>query len=127
MLFRGITYRGVLGSVQITVNAGEVPTHNVTYVPIDSHLDVTVSGLPSDQNRVRVTGPNFNSGLFGESKTFTGLTPGAYTVTAQAFTVAPGKPGCKTFSPNATTQQRLLTAGQTGSVEITYTSEACEL
>ncbi len=92
-------------------------------------LRVNISGLPSGQKRVKVTGPNnFNSGLFGgSSRTFSKLTPGTYTVSAQGFVLGvPGKPTCKMYSA-VPTQSVTVVASQTTTVNITYQVELCPI
>jgi hypothetical protein len=126
VLFQDFTYESKLTSLGQPIFAGRISPVQIEYAPIDSRLEVEVSGLPVGQKRVKVTGPNgFNSGLFDSSQTFRQLQPGAYTITAQPFTVAPGKPGCRTFTPDAKTQQQTLIAGQSATVAVTYTSESC--
>ncbi len=91
-------------------------------------LRVNISGLPTNQNRVRVTGPNsYNSGAFGSSTTFSDLAPGSYTITALAFVVAPGKPACRFYTPTPASQTDIVTAGQTASASVSYSFESCEL
>lgn len=91
-------------------------------------LRVNISGLPSVQNRVSVTGPNFNSGQFGSSRTFSNLVAGTYTITAQGVTVGTsGKPGCQIFRPDFPSQGIIVTAGQTATATITYTGEPCSV
>jgi hypothetical protein len=91
-------------------------------------LRVTISGLPSTQKRVRVTGPNsFNSGLFSTSQTFTNLTPGVYTVSAQGFLIGrPGKPSCRIYWATPATQTVNVVALQTVTATVTYESEPCD-
>lgn len=92
-------------------------------------LRVNVSGLPTGQNRVRVTGPNgYSSGAFGSSQTLTDLAPGSYTITAQGFgTGQPNKPTCKIYTPSVASQTRTVTAGQSATATVTYQVEPCEL
>jgi hypothetical protein len=89
-------------------------------------LQVNIRGLPSGQNRVSVTGPNFNSGLFGSSRTLSNLAPNTYTVSAPDFSVGQlGKPTCKLFFSERTVQSVPVPAFQTMTVNVTYTSEPC--
>ena len=91
-------------------------------------LRVNISGLPTDQNRVRVTGPNgYNSGAFGSSTTLSNLEPGTYTVTAAGFSTGlPNKPTCRIYLPEPATQTETVSAGQTSTASVSYSSESCE-
>lgn len=104
------------------------PTWQLFYQPPVQvgKLRVNISGLPSGQNRVRVTGPSFNSSLFGSSRTFSNLLQGAYSVKADNFYVGrEGKPGCKMYSADLTTQNVTVVANQTATVNVTYQFEDC--
>jgi Tol biopolymer transport system component len=89
-------------------------------------LRVNIRGLPSGQKRVRVTGPNsFNSGLFGSSRTFSNLTLGTYTVSAQGFVLGVlGKPTCRIYSAEPA-QSVTVVANHTATVNVAYQVEPC--
>jgi len=90
-------------------------------------LKVTLGGVPSTLVvfPVRVTGPDFNR--FVGNKTLTFLLPGTYTITGTPFqTGKSGTPTCRAHSATVVTQQRTVTAGETASVTVTYTSEPCD-
>ena len=90
---------------------------------------VNVSGVinPSVNKKVWVTGLNFDSGLFGSSKTFSNLALGTYTINAEAFvTGVPGKPSCRLHTPDLPFQTINLVAGQNPSVSVIFSEEACE-
>jgi methionine-rich copper-binding protein CopC len=89
-------------------------------------LQINISGLPVDQKRVRVTGPDgFDSGLLDSSTTFTAITPGDYTINATGFVLAPGKPVCRSYTPTPTSQTETVTAGATATASVTYEVESC--
>jgi Bacterial Ig-like domain/Fibronectin type III domain len=91
-------------------------------------LQVNISDLPVDQKRVRVTGPDgFDSGLLDSSTPFPSLPGGDYTVTASAFTLAPGKPACRIYTPTPASQTVTVRASQTTTATVTYESESCAL
>jgi hypothetical protein len=104
---------------QVTASAVNIAVGN---------LEVTLSGLPSSltTHPVRVTGPGFSQAL-NETTTFTGLVPGLYTITAKEFfTGQRNKPMCRLFTPFSDTAQLVVTAGQTVSVSLGYSSAPCE-
>jgi Bacterial Ig-like domain len=89
-------------------------------------LRVNISGAPTNLAKVRVTGPGGFSGVAGSSKTFTDLMPGTYTITAQGFSTGqPNKPTCRIYTPTPLSQTETVTAGQTASASVSYTSESC--
>jgi Bacterial Ig-like domain/Fibronectin type III domain len=94
--------------------------------PTTGTLQINISGLPSGNRKVRVTGPGgFDSGFLDESTPFTGV-PGDYTVTAQGFTTGqPGKPTCKIYTPEPATQTATVSAGQTATASVSYSLEPC--
>jgi hypothetical protein len=102
-------------------------TFSTPSVPTTGSLRVNISGLPTNQNRVRVTGPNgYNSGLFDSSQTFSDLPPGDYTVTAQGFgTGQANKPTCRIYFPTPATQIVTVTANATATRTVTYEVESC--
>ncbi len=104
-------------------------TFSTLSAPTTGSLRVNVSGLPTGQDRVRVTGPNgYDTGAFGSSTTLTDLAPGSYTITAQGFSTGqPNKPTCKLYIPTVASQTRTVTAGQTATATVTYEVEPCEL
>jgi hypothetical protein len=97
----------------------------LTPPPPTGTLKLEISGLPLGQKRVRVTGLNFDSGLLDESTTFSNVLTGDYTIAASAFTIAPGKPACKIYTPTPGSQGTSVTTGQTTTTRVTYESESC--
>jgi Bacterial Ig-like domain len=90
-------------------------------------LGVNISGAPDNLAKVNVTGPNaYSSGNLGSSKTLSNLEPGTYTITAEGFSTGqPGKPTCKTYIPEPATQTATVSAGQTATASVSYSSEPC--
>jgi hypothetical protein len=129
LVYQNTVYVPDVTETTISPVAGQISPLKVVYKSVPrNRLEVAVSGLPVGQKRVRATGPNgFDSGLIDSSQSFGNLLPGTYTITAQSFTVAPGKPGCRTYSPDAATQQQTLEPGQSATVAVTYTSFSCAL
>lgn len=95
------------------------------------NLQLTITGLPETAAvtqaltpnataDVTVTGPGDFSRSVTESTTLTDLTPGTYTVAADAVTE-----GGVTYTPDPATQQVTVTAGATASASVSY-SEASE-
>ncbi len=92
----------------------------------DPTLQVTVTGLPSGQNRVRlVRDDGYVRATFDSSRTFS-LYPGTYTITAESFSTGlPYKPTCKTYTPTPASQTITLARGEARSVSVTYTVSPC--
>jgi hypothetical protein len=97
----------------------------LTPPPPTGTLKLDISGLPLGQNKVRITGASFDSGLLDSSNTFSGLAVGDYTVSAASFAVAPGKPACRIYTPTPESQTVSVTTGQTTTATVTYESESC--
>jgi hypothetical protein len=112
----------------VTAKRGEVIPVTFRYIPLDGKLQVAVSNPPPDPFKpLRVKGPaGFDGGAFNANTTFAHLESGAYTLTAQSVTVAPGKPGCKVYAPNAFAQSASVVAGQSVTVSVAYTVEPCK-
>jgi len=102
----------------------------VTAVPVGiptGSLRISVSGVPSTLTvfPVRVAGPGFLRTL-NKTTTFSGLLPGAYTITADGFSTGlPRKPSCRLFTPSISTEHANVTAGQIAAASVGYTSEPC--
>ncbi len=98
----------------------------LTPPPARGNLRLEISDLPLGQKRVRVTGPEFDSGLLDESTTFSNVLTGDYTIAAAAFTVAPGKPACRIYTPNRELQFLIpVNPNQTTTASVTYESTSC--
>ncbi len=83
-----------------------------TSAPTTGSLALTVTGLPNLLGAsVRVSGPGGFSQQAQGSSTWTGLTPGSYTITASPVA---------TYLPSVAVQSATVTAGQTASVTVTY-------
>lgn len=80
--------------------------------PTTGGLALTVAGLPNlVAGSVQVTGPGGFAQSAQASMTWTGLTPGSYTIAAAPVA---------TYLPSAATQSATVSAGQTTSVTVTY-------
>jgi hypothetical protein len=98
----------------------------LTPPPPRGNLKLDISGLPIGQKRVQVTGPNFDSGLLDESTTFSNVLTGDYTIAASVFTVAPGKPACRIYTPTEEFQFLIpVNTNQTTNATVTYESTSC--
>jgi hypothetical protein len=127
---------GVLpyGTLPLTVRfAGDGAVYdvasNVKYVSVvqgDSSLRVVVTGVPTGQAKLRVNGPSLSNVSVSGSRVLTGLLPGTYTVTAQGFATGWGHPACRLYTPDPSSQARVLATGQTATATVTYTSESCD-
>ena len=84
--------------------------------PATGNLSVSITGLGGVQGDVAVTGPNGFGVNLTATTTLTGLTPGAYTITAQSVSS-----GGDTYSPAPTTQAAAVTANATASASVVYT------
>lgn len=86
-----------------------------------------MSGVPSTlaTQPVRVSGPGFSRAI-NKSTTFTGLSAGVYTVTADSFITGQNKPTCRIHTPTQPSQQCTVVGGQTASVSVGYTSGPCD-
>jgi len=52
---------------------------------------------------------------------------GSYTITPNEFSTGqPNKPTCRVFTPTSGAQQRNVTAGETVTVNVSYTSAPCD-
>ncbi len=90
-------------------------------------LRVALSGVPNTLTTfpVRVRGPGFSRAL-NKTATFTGLVPGAYTITADGFnTGLINKPSCRMYTPIPDTEQATVVMGQIASASVRYTSAPC--
>jgi hypothetical protein len=98
----------------------------LTPPPPRGNLRLEIMGLPLGQKRVRVTGPNFDSGLLDESTIFSTVLIGDYTIAASAFTIAPGKPACRIYTPDRDLQFLIpVNPNQTTTASVTYESISC--
>jgi hypothetical protein len=102
----------------------------VTAFPLNATvgtLEVAVHGLPVTlaNSPVRVTGPGFTRTI-NRTTTFTEMPAGTYTVTADEFSIAPGKPSCRNYTPRDDTQQGTVTAGHIAAISVIYTSLPCD-
>jgi hypothetical protein len=122
------------GNLPLTVRfAGDSAVYDVSstvrYVSVvqgDSSLRVVVMGAPSGQvQQLRVNGPSLSNVSLSGSRVLTGLLRGTYTVTAGGFATGSGHPSCKLYTPDPSSQARVLAAGQTVTATVTYTSESC--
>lgn len=86
--------------------------------PLTGSLEVTVSGLPTAMPaKVAVSGPQTNQSLTA-SNTLKNLSPGSYTVTAEAITA-----NSSLFQATIIGSPAQVVAGQTAKVAVNYGSE----
>lgn len=101
----------------------------VTAFPLNApagSLRVSLSGVPGVLATfpVRVTGPGLDR-LLNQTTTFTDLAPGAYTITAQAFSTGRNRPTCRLYEPFNDTEQATVTTGQITSAVVRFSSAPC--
>jgi len=121
IIFGGERYAPVTEQQSLTFRGGgEETTLNVQYVQTSGDLTVAVTGLPTGATvQVDITGPNgFRETVFmNGSRTYAGLAPGTYTLTAASTTV-----GSQTFTTNPTTKTVEVTAAAITVATFAYTS-----
>jgi hypothetical protein len=102
----GNTFAPTPASQTVTVSASPTAaTATVTYAQSTGSLALAVTGLPGGSSgAVTITGPNAYSQNFTATTTLTGLTPGAYTVTASNVTVTG-----TTYAPSPSSQSVTVT------------------
>jgi hypothetical protein len=126
--FNGTIYVATPSSETVTLFAGTGLLVEFNYAPADGKLSVDISGLLTTVgNKVTVTGPNgFSKGL-NASEMLTGLAPGVYTISAAGFTTgAANKPTCRFHFADPASQQVSVSAGQTATASVSYSSEPCD-
>ncbi len=83
--------------------------------PTTGSLALTITGLPNLlSGSVQVTGPGGFTRTAQASQTWSGLTPGSYTIAAAPVA---------TYLPSAATQSATVTAGQSTAVTVTYVAQ----
>ena len=115
----GQSYQPAPSSQSVTVGAGATPSSAlVAYGLVGANLTVTVAGLPPGAAAaVEVTGPGGYDQPVTATTTLSGLAAGMYTVTAQSVT-----PAAMQYDPSPAMQSVNLTAGASGSANVSYTS-----
>jgi hypothetical protein len=102
----------------LTVSAGAVATHTVTYAAVTTALTVTVSGLPAGVSAaVSVSGPGGYSRTLTGSETLTGLSAGSYTIAAAGVTHLGTQ-----YVVTPAAQAVSLGAGEVRSASVSYTA-----
>ncbi len=105
-------------SQSVSVVANTTTNAVVGYSPTLGGLTVTISGLPGGAGaNVTVTGPGGFSQNLTATTTFSGLTPGSYTVAASNVSS-----GGTTYAPTPASQNRTVSAGATATATVTYAS-----
>ncbi len=99
----------------------------LTPPPPKGNLQLNISGLPIGQKKVRVTGSGFDSGFLDEGTLFSNVLTGDYSINASGFTLAPGKPACRIYTPTPGSQTVTVAANQTVTATVTYESFSCAL
>lgn len=115
----GQTYAPSPVSQNATVSAGLTPASaSVVYAVTTGSLTVTIGGLPGGVSAaVTVTGPGgFNQSITG-TQTFTGLTPGSYTVATSTVVN-----GATTYTAAPASQNASVSAGGSAAATVTYTA-----
>jgi hypothetical protein len=115
----GQSYSPSLSSQSVSVSAATA-TANVVYGVTGGSLAVNVAGLPpSAPGSVHVSGPSGYAHDLTASATLSGLTAGAYTVTAESVS-----PGGATYNPSPGSQIANVPAGGSTSANVSYTAGA---
>ncbi|MGH7513437.1 MAG: hypothetical protein ACREOQ_11000 [Gemmatimonadales bacterium] len=115
----GQSYSPSLSSQSVSVSAATA-TANVVYGVTGGNLTVNVAGLPpATPGSVHVSGPNGYAHDLTASATLSGLTAGAYTVTAESVS-----PGGATYNPSPGSQIANVPAGGSTSANVSYTAGA---
>jgi len=107
-------YAATVTGSPATVVAGQTAAASVTYAlaATTGSLTVSVSGLPGGTDGdVTVAGPGGFSQHLAATQTLSALTPGSYTVTAQA---------AGSYQASVSGSPATVTAGQTASAAVTY-------
>lgn len=106
-------------TVAIASSASQVNA-SVSYSTSTGNLDVTISGVGTNNAaQVTVTGPGGFNRLVTNSKTLVGLLPGDYAVSAQNVTASCGN---TTYTATPTNQTVTVTANNTASADVSYTT-----
>jgi hypothetical protein len=115
----GQSYSPAASSQTVTVSAAPA-TANVVYGVTGGSLTVNVAGLPPTASAaVHVSGPSGYARDLTGTVTLTGLTPGAYTVTAQSVS-----PAGTSYNPSPGSQIATVPAGGSASANVSYTAGA---
>ena len=116
----GVTYAPTPASTTVQVQAsvvaaGATVSYAATAAPTGT-LALTVNGLPSGQNaQVSVTGPNGYARAITATTSITGLTPGAYTISATRVRTTTG-----TYNGSPSSQVVNVLSAQSVSGSVTY-------
>jgi hypothetical protein len=115
----GQSYSPTVSSQSVTVSAATA-TANVVYGVTGQGLIVNVAGLPpATAGAVHVSGPNGYANDLTQTATLSGLTAGAYTVTAQSVS-----PGGSTYDPSPGSQIAHVPTGGSALANVSYTAGA---
>ena len=114
----GSTVYSASPASQSVIVAASTANASIYYASGAGSLALTINGLGTNGTAaVTVTGPNAYTQSVASTRTFTGLTPGSYTVTARDTTATGGT--LHTAAP--TTQNVTVTATATANATVTYT------
>jgi hypothetical protein len=118
LAINGSMYRVATGSQQVTVVASlSAAGATVSYSNAIATLVVNVTGLPTGAtNNVEITGPNGFDQIISGSTTFTNVTPGIYTVVANAIQL----PGGVRYDGTPNSSTKTVSFGTTSTVDISY-------
>jgi hypothetical protein len=107
----------------VSVTAGNTASATISYSkqgPTTGSLALTITGLPNGVNgNVGVTGPNGFSQSVTASKSFVGLVPGNYSVSAQNVSS-----GGENYLPMPISQSKMVVAGESANLSVLYIKQA---
>ncbi len=107
------SYTGVAGSAATTVNV------TVTCAPLTGNLTVTISAPNGATPSVSVSGPKGFTKTLVRDTTFTGITPGAYAISAKKYTHS-GLLVDSVFAATISSIHDTVVAGHTATTTVTY-------
>jgi 6-phosphogluconolactonase (cycloisomerase 2 family) len=117
------SYSAAVTGSPASVSAGATATVAVAYslvAPTTGSLAITVGGLPAGvSGDVTVSGPGGFSQHVATTQSLNGLSPGSYTVAAQAVSSA-----ATTYAPTVTGSPATVSAGATANASVAYAAAA---
>ena len=121
VIFSGSTYQPTPVTQSVTVSQSDTPAPAaVDYAATAPGLTVSIGGLPSGTPAdVTVTGPGGFSQAITATQTFTSLTAGTYTITANIVSSCGAD-----YAANPSSQTVSVVAGSTASSNVTYSGAA---
>jgi 6-phosphogluconolactonase (cycloisomerase 2 family) len=119
----GTSYSATVTGSPASVSAGATAAVAVAYslvTPTTGSLSITVGGLPSGASGdITVSGPGGFSQHLSATQSLNGLSPGSYTVAAQAVSS-----GATTYAATVTGSPATVSAGATANASVVYAAEA---